>query len=314
MGEPEVNQSTEVESTGLCRGEVLVGPEDPRTMSLEEFKASPQLFYHGALFHFRIDRNWTSYYVSEDSSLISGSGFYTTPTRTEAEHYSSIRKTSLGTEPKKDLVPVVLEVMPYQAKMYDFTTGNNPEKLGAVSDQFFQEFLDFLRNTPDRKAGEQPDTDAPAWLQELHKRHHSVWRQQQARILENISKGLAEDIPSKITINVLRYDDYRNSVPEMETGLDFLDKIERDKHKDHVIDNGGRYRTKEGKYIVEHSSRTKKHGGELLRLFLQSKGYDGIISSVKGDDPSVQKLHLEYVFYPGSLHKIGTYDQWQQEK
>mgnify|MGYP001614047202 CR=1 FL=1 len=209
--------------------------------------------------------------------------------------------------------------MPYQARMYDFTTGGDPEKLGVVSDAFFQEFMVFLNNKPDSQqssvldqVGSQADVNIPAWLQELNKSYPSWQRRYLAGILENISKGMVENIPPKITINELRHDDYRNSIAEPETGLDFLDEMERKRDKNYVVDSEGIHRTKDGKYIVEY--RSSKHGGELLRLFLQSKGYDGLISGVRGDNPKVQKPHLEYVFFPGSFHKIGTYDQWQQEK
>lgn len=306
-------QPPEVKLKIPCRGEVVIGPDDPRNMSLEEFKSSPHLLYHGTLFHFQIDRNWTHYTVNENSSLISGSGFYTTSSREEAENYSSIRQSPPGAIAQKDVTPVVLEVMPYQAKMYDFTTGNSTEP-GAVSEAFLREFISFLRSTPEQGIESQPVTTAPAWLQELNKRYSSWQREYSAEIVENISKGMVQNVPAEITINQLRWDDYKYLAPLPETGMEDLDQMERELNKDYVVDSDGRYRTKDGKYIVDYTRHNYMPYAELLRLFLQSKGYDGLISGIRGDNEKLQKPHLEYVFFPGSLNKIGTYDQWKQEK
>lgn len=123
-------------------GEVILGNIDPSTLTREQFLDSPDLLFHGSKEEFNV-REFSGKLGTGDSQTL-GVGLYTTSDKDEAEKYSRLRKGSHNTTQ-----PVVIPLLPYQARMFDFRSSNDPNMNTAVPVEMAQNWkrvaLDYLR-------------------------------------------------------------------------------------------------------------------------------------------------------------------------
>ena len=124
-------------------GNVVLGKIDPRTLTKEEFRSSPELLHHGAKqdqlqFDDTVDYTEKSL-ATQDRGRTIGNGFYTTPEKRNAEIYSEL---SRGT----DSEAVTQKLLPFQAKMLDMRSKINPRINAPVTTDFAQEWLSFYQD------------------------------------------------------------------------------------------------------------------------------------------------------------------------
>lgn len=118
----------------------VVGEADPRTLTEEQFRNSPDLLFHGTATNFRFSRQFDymskDYYAKSDGSQTLGEGFYTTAERKAAENYSVVRLIG------QEAVPVVLEVLPYRARVLDLRAKSEPSKTAPVPKDLFEKWYE----------------------------------------------------------------------------------------------------------------------------------------------------------------------------
>lgn len=111
----------------------VMGSVDPRRLSREEFESQATLF-HGARnqsFRVRSDYGYEGEDFANDATL--GTGLYTTADQELAENYARTRPN--GT---------LWKLMPYQARMLNLTSTENPVNL-SFPPELFDEWVEFSR-------------------------------------------------------------------------------------------------------------------------------------------------------------------------
>lgn len=121
-------------------GQVIIGQDNPIGMSMEDWQNNPNLLFHGASDKFEFKRDFD--YKTELGSVHShtvGRGFYATPDHEDASLYSR------AFNGEKD--PVVISLLPYQARMFDFrdqglsTNAQVPNEMFHAYYNFYQGFF-----------------------------------------------------------------------------------------------------------------------------------------------------------------------------
>lgn len=109
-------------------GERIIGLADPRLMRREEFESSLELLFHGSMvpisFSSEYDYHSEEYANDHEGSTTLGFGFYSTDDKNEAIKYSLARQNISGVD------PIVISILPYQAKMLDLRQKNDTRKNG----------------------------------------------------------------------------------------------------------------------------------------------------------------------------------------
>ncbi len=131
----------------------VIGNLNPSTLTEEQFRSSPDLLFHGASENFnfssKFDYRSKDYYAKSDGSQTLGEGFYTTAERGSAVDYSVVRQF------KQDTTPVVLEVLPYQARVLDFRAKSDATKNASVPkdlfDNWYMKFKAYFEDSESRK-------------------------------------------------------------------------------------------------------------------------------------------------------------------
>jgi hypothetical protein len=114
-------------------GDRILGVNDPRKMSRQEFDSSPDLLFHGAVGPFVFERK----IISGPNSQTVGVGFYATDDRENASLYSKIRKNFQGE-------PDVVKMLPYQARVLDLRSQDNPQVNTPVTQEFITKYRDYV--------------------------------------------------------------------------------------------------------------------------------------------------------------------------
>lgn len=128
MGEPGVGATAEVHvQPPTPFGERVIGAIDPRTLSREEFHSSPDLLYHAAGKAFTFNQHAKVSDYPNRVSMTLGQGFYTTDSKAEADIYATASERVIAGEQA-----VVMEFLPYQAKMLDFRNSQDPRMNALV--------------------------------------------------------------------------------------------------------------------------------------------------------------------------------------
>jgi hypothetical protein len=116
----------------------LIGKNDPRVMTASDFINSGEILYHPCQQAFTFtqqhDGSLPEYYLEGNTTQTLGQGFYTTPDRQESEMRSQA-KIGLGA------APIIMPLLPYQARVFDFRSRNNPQSNGAVPLSMAQRWL-----------------------------------------------------------------------------------------------------------------------------------------------------------------------------
>lgn len=118
-------------------GDRTLGSVDPRTLSEEEFGRSSDLLFHGAEEDFTLSEDTDYQTFTGPYSATVGNGFYTTDDRGNAKTYSLLRRG-------QDEKPIVLSVLPYQAKVLDLRAATDPRVNAPVPADFSSEYTDYI--------------------------------------------------------------------------------------------------------------------------------------------------------------------------
>lgn len=130
-------EQIEAHSTFKPRGEVILGSQNPRILSREQFNQSPNLLWHGSKSPFIYDPNFDFLENDNDNGTTIGIGFYATDNEHDANLYS------LQRQGKNSQIPIVQAFLPYQARMFDFRTIEDKTKNASVPVDMIAEFIDF---------------------------------------------------------------------------------------------------------------------------------------------------------------------------
>lgn len=152
-------------TTREASGIHFIGTKDPRTMSQEEFDKSSEMLYHPCAkaftFSKQFDSNIPEYFLEGLHSQTLGQGFYTLSERKEAEARSLAKQTTTAvvvppggkTPPPQQGLPILIPLLPFQARMMDFRDRVDPTQNGPVplsmAQRWFQFFTDYY-HAPDR--------------------------------------------------------------------------------------------------------------------------------------------------------------------
>lgn len=118
----------------------ILGRSDPRTMTREQFNLSPDLLFHGTprsmRFSPKYDCRSSEHITDNDGSTTLGFGFYTTDDPGEARSYSLIRQAHAKEG------PMIVSILPYEARVLDLRQKNELTKNAPVSREFAQKWKD----------------------------------------------------------------------------------------------------------------------------------------------------------------------------
>jgi len=118
----------------------VIGEVDPRTLTEEQFRNSPNLLFHGAKEDFVFSRDFDYENFQNPGGFTIGAGFYTTDNEEEARHFSRARQDN-SSETR-----VVLPILPYQARIFDLRARNNQSVNAPVPNEIFQGYLNFIES------------------------------------------------------------------------------------------------------------------------------------------------------------------------
>lgn len=122
----------------------ILGDIDPRTLSREAFENSHGILFHGAAKPFnyspKYDYSSAEYFTDTDGSQTLGEGLYATDARDAAENYSRVRQG------KDNAEPIVLVLLPYQARMLDLRGPTDNSKNAPVPKELFEKWFQFYKN------------------------------------------------------------------------------------------------------------------------------------------------------------------------
>jgi hypothetical protein len=135
-------------------GPVKIGDVNPMGLSIEEFNKTPSLLFHASAhsLHFNQNAKVTDFDNPVGATL--GNGFYTTPSLEEAELYKKARE-GFGRN------PVVSEVLPYQAYMYDLRLKSDLFRNADVPAELVKAWKDYYQNDFKNQFPQMPDLTPP---------------------------------------------------------------------------------------------------------------------------------------------------------
>ncbi len=152
-------------------GDIIIGDIDPRTLTKEAFLQSPDLLWHGSGAEFVYNPNFDVHNKPDEGvSNTVGYGFYATDSRDEAELFSSYR---LKGENKP---AIVIPLLPYQAKMFDFRANSNNGLNAPVPPNIIRDYIAYFRERL-RKFSENAAPDSG-----VHKSIQNIWSEYLDRI------------------------------------------------------------------------------------------------------------------------------------
>jgi len=144
-----VENGTTIEAVGVR----VIGESDPKKMTREEFKQSPDLLFHGTPrpmnFSPEFDYRSQEYLADNDGSTTLGFGFYTIDDKTEATNYSTVRQN------RADAQSIIVSILPYEARLLDLRKKNDLSQNAPITREFAlkwqDRFLYYLKTRPPRK-------------------------------------------------------------------------------------------------------------------------------------------------------------------
>ncbi len=265
-------------------GDVIIGDADPRTLTRDEFSSSSQLLFHGSADKFDFFQDFEiSFGTTMVNSHKLGPGFYAVNNRYDAEAYSE-------SFDKKRQEPVVTEILPFQARMFDFRQKDDITHNATVPDVMFREYKEFAEQYFDRK-------------------YENYDPQADADYVKNAPK--VAGLPTG------------NMVEDYFPNWNYVDSDAKQRAaKLSEWSDSRKYRStlnrlsqSNGVYLREMTSASgnedsSEYAGSLFKDFITGKGFDGIIYIEGGDNRVKHKNPISYVFY--NLKTIGTYETYHE--
>ena len=267
-------------------GPVLIGPDNPVGMSREIWANNPHLLFHGASaqFEFKRDFNYKTDQVEAVHSHTVGQGFYATPQYHDALLYSQ----AFGGE--KD--PVVISLLPYQARMFDFRDSSLSHN-ALVPNEMFHAYHDFYCQVFSQKWRDYdpvPDNEFikthPLGEPDLERRANPLTVEDFAALKPTPYAQERSDRVRRLQSykRALRYDRLLSSKEESGDRLDLREMLS-----------------------ILGSSEASEYASGIFSEFMKAHGYDGAIYLEGGDHPD-HKNPTSYIFY--QLDKLGTFEIW----
>ena len=270
---------------GEAIGAVVIGEVNPVGMSRETFSDSPDLLFHGAGEEFEWRRDFD--YAHKDANQHSqkaGRGFYATPSRADAVLFSE----AFGAGE----TPVVLEMLPHKAKVFDFRV-EDKEKNANVPEDMLGGYIDYCKRLYEEKWGEYGDEEDREFI-DAHADEVDMpdeARRANPQSFEDMFATIPSPHSEEKAMRINRIVGYG------EAGY-YLQMLES--HKGKGIDL-------REMLSLDGNASNSEYASDKFRNFMLEQGYDGIIYIEGGDHPD-HVAPVSYVFY--NLEKIGTYDAW----
>lgn len=145
-------------------GPKIIGNQNPNKLTPEQFKNSPEILFHGTPIKFKFSPEFNyeadHYLEINDGSQTLGEGFYTTPNLKSAQEYSTIRQ-------KDKTTPVVIEVLPFQAKMLDLRDKHQPTKNAPIPSHLFSKWCETVKQNYQAVLSK----DTPWYIREMEEKY-----------------------------------------------------------------------------------------------------------------------------------------------
>lgn len=269
-------------------GEVIIGSVNPVAISKEDFLNNPELLHHGAgkEFVFRRDYDYqTEQRVSIHSHTV-GKGFYTTPNLNDAQLFSE----AFGAES-----PIIVSILPYQAKMFDFRT-KDLEHNAKVPKEMFKDYYNSLKADYEKKWGGYDPTEDNEFVTS----HPADEPDEEKRANPTTFEDMFATKPTA---------DFEESSKRIKRLHDYTDEY------NYLTILGSKIKSRADVDLREMLAllgdpKNREYASKIFRDFMRSQGYDGIIYLEGGDHPD-QVKPASFVFY--NLDKIGTYETWNPD-
>lgn len=270
-------------------GPVTIGHDNPAGITQEDWVENQNLLFHGAVarFDFRRGFNYLTDQIDGFHSHTAGEGFYTTPKYEDALMYA------MAFSGKNE--PVVISLLPYQARMFDFRSQDQGTN-AKVPSELFHAYISFIN----KKVSSTWKDYNPVEDEEFVKTHPlggpDLERRANAVSFEDhfAIKPTAHD--KERSLRVKRIYGYRKA-------LNYYQRLSA------MSESGNRVDLREMLSLVG-SSEASEYGSRYFSEFMISHGYDGVIFIEGGDHPEHHNP-TSYIFY--NLNKIGTFEAWNQQ-
>ncbi len=258
-------------------GLMVLGERNPVGMTREGFSSDPGLLFHGTKELFEFKRGFDYSKGGGSHSWTIGEGFYTTPERYDAKLFS------LAFDARE---PVVLEFLPFQAKVFDFRQVSDLKKNAYVPSDMLTGYVEyysaiynekwgnydpkeddeFIRTHPSGKI-KQPPTDA-TFLDYFKSEETQFDEERSIRSKKSFSYLIA----SQYLVILRNFTDKKVDLREM--------------------------------LSVKGDPQVSEYACKFFRDFILTEGYDGIVYVEGGDHPehqlrgpaSVVFFNLEKIF------------------
>lgn len=219
-------------------GEIMLGSVNPVGLSQTEFRSSPDLLFHGALQDFSFSQYFNYEGFNNPGSHTIGQGFYATSERNDAFLYATRRSPFVQGQ-------VVVEVLPYQAKMFDFRSLQDVRRNAPVPYALVSEYRDFCQ-------------------EKFHKRFDGYDIEGDVSFINTSEFG---DERTKRVVRFSRYNNLRRYIAVLNTFTD-----------NKAID------LREMLSLIGQAYQSE-FASDLISDFMLSKDYDGLIYIEGGDHP-----------------------------
>lgn len=132
------------------RGEVVLGHQNPKGLTPEQFVNSPDVLWHGSAEPLEYSPNFDVYDKPNEVSNTAGFGFYATDRKEEAAVFSKyrMRRDASGNYPSE---PIVTPLLPYKARMFDFRSIDDPTVNGDVPVSMVKGYRNYYQAAFDRR-------------------------------------------------------------------------------------------------------------------------------------------------------------------
>lgn len=286
----DINKGDILKTSPEIIGPVEIGQVNPRGISREDFLNAPGLLYNGAGMAFEFDQNfdYSRQPVNSTNSHTIGKGFYATPKRLDAALFSK----AFGAKEE----PIVMEVLPYKARMFDFRT-KDVSRNAPVPAEMLANYVQFVQADFDNNwNGYNPEED-----------------------IDFLRTYPPDDVPNEVRrSNPVTFEDYFVTIP----GPNTEERGLRSNRWSNYNDAQNYLRILQSKYVANKNvdlremlsllgdATASEYASHHFHDFMLSQGFDGAIY-IEGGDHLEQIKPVSFVFF--NLDKLGTYETWNPD-